>query len=71
MKIPAAILLGLYSVSATGLKVLTPTILKKAISMRSESGNFDSHLGNYGHISYGTNFIGNLYYPKNNREGCT
>lgn len=24
-----------------------------------------------GHINYGTSFMGRLYYPTNNRDGCT
>ena len=39
--------------------------------MNSNTGEVQSHLGNKGHINYGTSFMGRLYYPISNREGCS
>jgi hypothetical protein len=73
MKIALSLLLGIQSVSATGLTVITPDALKKVINTEygKTTGEIDSWLGNYGHISYGQKFIGDLYHPKSNREGCS
>ena len=36
-----------------------------------EHGEIQSHLGNKGHINYGTSFMGRVYYPVSNAEGCS
>ena len=55
-------------VHSIGIKIASPLSLKKA--MNSDTGEIQSHLGSKGHINYGTSFMGRLYYPISNREGC-
>ena len=55
-------------VNATGLQVLTPAALKEKFG---DDGIIQSHLGSKGHINYGHSFVSRLYYPKNNRNGCS
>jgi hypothetical protein len=55
-------------VQSTGIKIASPLSLTKAMGSK---GEVQSHLGNKGHINYGTSFMGRLYYPISNREGCS
>ena len=34
-------------------------------------GEIESELGNFGHITYGTNYVGRIYFPtESNHDGC-
>jgi hypothetical protein len=56
------------TVLATSIKVQNPISLK---SKFGDIGDIQSHLGNYGHIQYGQQFVGELQYPTTNRNGCS
>ena len=68
MKFLSIIALFTGAAQATGLYVVTPSSLKGKFS---DEGKVPSHLGSKGHINYGHSFVGKIYYPKSNRNGCS
>ena len=52
---------------AMSTRVMTPEYLAKKLK---HNGEFTSHIGHFGHIEYGNQFVGLLHYPSKNQNAC-
>ena len=50
---------------------LSVTYPPNLVDLIGSQGHIKSSLGNFGHIQYGTNIVGQLKYDSSNTQGCT
>lgn len=62
------ILLLLATLALSKLTVYHPTSLRDEIDRKT--GAIHSSIANFGHIPYGNNIVGKLWYDEDNRDGC-
>ena len=56
------------SVSEAKIQILNPGELKETIG--DENGYIEAGMANFGHIDYGTSFLGQVFIPITNKLGC-